>query len=323
MVSKRQINWRWAVLAVCGSVAVLGAGASAPGAPRAAVATPGADALLGRLTGAKGADATGPQGRAETAFAGGTEGTGPAAIFPPSVYRRDPNDANTVRARTSAGHSCPWLKSGTSVATRVTELVAAMTPLQEATMLHLMAYTPTNPYEGWSPAIPTLCIPEINEQDGSAGVGNGYSRLPDVSHGFAGATQLPAPIADAAAFDPTLAGSYGSVIGAEDAAKGVDMALAPTINIDRSPLWGRSYETLGEDPYLTASLAVPLVNGIQANRVVSVVKHFAVYNQETRAGHPARRLDRLRAGHAGDLPPGVLAVVAAGQPGRRDVLPTT
>ena len=76
------------------------------------------------------------------------------------------------------------------------------------------------------------------------------------------------------------------MIGAEDATKGVDLALSPTINIDRSPLWGRSYETLGEDPYLTASLAVPLVQGIQANRVVSVVKHFAVYNQETNRGTP-------------------------------------
>ena len=44
------------------------------------------------------------------------------------------------------------------------------------------------------------------------------------------------------------------MIGSEDAAKGVDMALAPTVNIDRSPLWGRSYESLGEDPFLTASL---------------------------------------------------------------------
>src|SRR5205807_8683894 len=64
----------------------------------------------------------------------------------------------------------------------------------------------------------------------------------------------------------------------------VDLALAPTINIQRSPLWGRSYESLGEDPYLTASLAVPLVRGIQANSVVSVLKHYAVYNQEVYRG---------------------------------------
>ncbi len=150
-----------------------------------------------------------------------------------------------------------------------------MTPRDEAVMLHLLKVgTNGVPYQGYTPAIPSLCIPIITEQDGAAGV----------AMGFHGVTQLPAPIANAAAFDPTLAGDYGSVIGAEDAAKGVDMALAPTINIDRSPLWGRSYESLGEDPYLTASLAVPLVNGIQSHRVVAVVKHYAAYNQETKRG---------------------------------------
>jgi beta-glucosidase len=157
----------------------------------------------------------------------------------------------------------------------VNQLTAAMSPLEEATMLHLLRVgTGGVPYQGFTPAIPRLCIPLITEQDGSAGV----------AMGFRGVTQLPAPIADAAAFDPALAASYGGVIGAEDAAKGVDMALAPTINIDRSPLWGRSYESLGEDPYLTASLAVPLVDGIQGHRVVAVVKHMAVYNQETKRG---------------------------------------
>ena len=146
-----------------------------------------------------------------------------------------------------------------------------MTPLEEATLLHLRQYTASVGYEGYTPPMPRLCIPMITEQDGAAGVATGMP----------GVTQLPAPIADAAAFDPSLAGRYGDVIGSEDAAKGVDLALSPTINIDRSPLWGRSYETLGEDPYLTASLAVPIVDGIQAHRVVSVVKHFAVYNQET------------------------------------------
>jgi beta-glucosidase len=170
---------------------------------------------------------------------------------------------------------CPWLSPARSVATRVNELLAAISPRDEAAMLHLLRVgTNGVPYQGYTAAIPALCIPTITEQDGAAGVAMGFHQV----------TQLPAPIADAAAFDPTLAASYGGVIGAEDAAKGVDLALSPTINIDRSPLWGRSYESLGEDPYLTASLAVPLVNGIQSHRVVSVVKHFAAYNQETMRG---------------------------------------
>jgi beta-glucosidase len=176
------------------------------------------------------------------------------------------------------GAACPWLDTKLPVATRVSELLRAMTPLQEAGLLHLRQLDSAVQYEGYTPAIPSLCIPAVTEQDGAAGVA---TRFP-------GVTQLPAPIADAAAFDQTLAGRYGDVIGAEDATKGIDLALSPTINIDRSPLWGRSYETLGEDPYLAASLGVPLVRGIQGNRVVSVVKHFAVYNQEA---HRSTRAD--------------------------------
>ena len=184
----------------------------------------------------------------------------------------DETDTSADRA------ACPWLNSNLPVATRVDQLLKAMSPLEEATLLHLRQPDSSVPYEGYTPAIPSLCIPALTEQDGAAGVA---TRFP-------GVTQLPAPIADAAAFDPGLAGRYGNVIGSEDATKGIDLALSPTINIDRSPLWGRAYESLGEDPYLTASLGVALVRGIQGSRVVSVVKHFAVYNQEA---HRSTRAD--------------------------------
>lgn len=183
---------------------------------------------------------------------------------------------------TETKQACPWLDSQTPVATRVHELLGAMSPYQEATLLHLLSVgTDATSYQGHIPAEPSLCIPEITEQDGAAGVATGFT---SVTSAFPDVTQLPAPIVDAAAFDPGLARRYGDVIGAEDAAKGIGLALSPTINIDRSPLWGRSYETLGEDPFLTATLATQLVEGIQANRVVSVVKHYAVYNQETHRG---------------------------------------
>ncbi|HEX3541058.1 MAG TPA: glycoside hydrolase family 3 C-terminal domain-containing protein [Acidimicrobiales bacterium] len=193
----------------------------------------------------------------------------------------DSTGATATSRRVGGRDPCPWLDSTLPVATRVDELLRAMTPLQEATLLHLLQVNPAVPYQGYTPAIPSLCIPQITEQDGAAGVANSFDLFSRQGTPFPAVTQLPAPIADAAAFDPDLARQYGNVIGAEDATKGIDLALSPTINIDRSPLWGRSYETLGEDPFLTASLAPPLVQGIQANRVVSVLKHFAVYNQET------------------------------------------
>jgi beta-glucosidase len=204
-----------------------------------------------------------------------------AGVF--AAVRPASGNPNAVTAAfPKAGGGCPWLDPSLSSGRRADMLLSAMTPLQEASLLHLYwGGSTANPFEGLSPAIPQLCVPAITEQDGAAGVGSGWRTA---AGQFTGATQLPAPIADAAAFDPTLARSYGKVIGAEDAGVGVDMALAPTINIERDPLWGRSYESLGEDPYLTASLAVPLVNGIQSQRVVAVVKHYAAYNQETGRG---------------------------------------
>ena len=200
-----------------------------------------------------------------------------AAVGPAS------GDSGPGRAPTpKATGPCPWTDSSLPSGRRAAMLLSAMTPLQEAELLHLYwGGSAANPYEGLSPAIPSLCIPAITEQDGSAGVGSGW-RTADGQ--FGGVTQLPAPISDAAAFDPALARAYGRVVGYEDAAVGVDVALAPTINLERDPRWGRAYESLGEDPYLTASLAVPLVDGIQSQRVVAVVKHYAAYNQETARG---------------------------------------
>ncbi|MBO0691947.1 MAG: glycoside hydrolase family 3 C-terminal domain-containing protein, partial [Acidimicrobiaceae bacterium] len=184
------------------------------------------------------------------------------------------------------GGGCPWLSAALPVASRVRLLEAAMTRADREALLRLdWGFGGGDAYEGSTPAIPSLCIPEITEQDGSAGVGSGWRHAPPGK--FAGATQLPDPIVDAAAFNPDLALAYGRVVGREDAATGIDAALAPTVNIERDPLWGRAYESLGEDPYLSATLGTALVKGIQSERVVSVLKHFAAYNQETNRGTTA------------------------------------
>jgi beta-glucosidase len=207
---------------------------------------------------------------------------------------------------------CPWLRPGQSVAARVDEVMARVTPVEEADLLHLDHHTATVPYEGFTPAIPALCIPMITEQDGSAGVASGFSTRPDVRRAFGGSTQLPDPIGLAATMDTGLARAFGRVIGGEDAASGIDMALAPTLNIDRSQEWGRSYESLGEDPSLVTGLGVALVDGIESQRVVAVIKHFAVYDQED---HRGTRLDDAvvssRALHEIYLPPFSAAVQQA------------
>ena len=135
----------------------------------------------------------------------------------------------------------------------------------------------SNPYVFYTPAIPALCIPAVGLEDGPAGVADGLT----------GVTELPAGVALAATWDPSLAGRYGQVIGAEEYGKGASANLGPTVNIDRDPRWGRSFEALSEDPFLNASLDVPEIAGVQSQDVEAQVKHLAVYNQETYRNTPS------------------------------------
>jgi beta-glucosidase len=135
----------------------------------------------------------------------------------------------------------------------------------------------SNPYVFYTPAIASLCIPAFGLEDGPSGVADGLT----------GVTQLPAGVALAAAWDPSLATQYGQVIGAEEFGKGASANLGPTVNIDRDPRWGRSFEALSEDPFLNSSLDVGEIGGVQAQGVMSQVKHFDAYNQETYRNSPA------------------------------------
>jgi beta-glucosidase len=114
-------------------------------------------------------------------------------------------------------------------------------------------------------------------EDGPAGVADGLT----------GVTQLPAGVALAATWDRSLAQQYGQVIGAEEFGKGASANLGPTVNIDRDPRWGRSFEALSEDPFLNSALDVPEIGGVQSQDVMSQVKHFDAYNQETYRNKPA------------------------------------
>jgi beta-glucosidase len=167
----------------------------------------------------------------------------------------------------------PWMRSGLPPAQRADLLLAAMTTPEKIAMLHGVGWTTagSGAYAGRIPANARLGIPEIRLQDGPAGVGNG----------FTGVTAFPAPLARAASWNVDTERAVASAIGAEQAAKGVDVALGPTVNLARVPQWGRTHESFGEDPTLTSAMAVASVAGIQSQGVLAVVKHFAAYNQET------------------------------------------
>src|SRR6202000_2923539 len=99
--------------------------------------------------------------------------------------------------------------------------------------------------------------------------------------GRTGVPQRPPAWSLAAPGAPSLASQYGKVVGSEEHGKGAMVNLGPTVNIDRDPRWGRSFEAYTEDPYLNAALTVSDIDGVQSQGEMSQVKHFAVYNQET------------------------------------------
>lgn len=91
---------------------------------------------------------------------------------------------------------------------------------------------------------------------------------------------FPALTCLAATFNPEMAMSYGKALGEEALYRGKTMVLGPGININRTPLGGRNFEYMGEDPYLTSRMVVPYIQGLQSNGVAACVKHFALNNDE-------------------------------------------
>jgi beta-glucosidase len=135
-----------------------------------------------------------------------------------------------------------------------------------------LVYGGAGSYVGNTAAIPSLCIPSINLQDGPLGVGDQLQ----------GVTQLPGAVAAASTWDPSLEQQYGAVVGSEDLGKGVNVNLGPTINIVRDPRWGRAFEAFSEDPYLSGQMGAAYIQGLQSQgSIMDQVKHYDVYNQET------------------------------------------
>jgi beta-glucosidase len=167
-----------------------------------------------------------------------------------------------------AAASCPWRSSHKPIAQRVAEVMRHMSLPDEIDMVqgHGLYFV----------GVPKLCIPSIRVESGTNGVGDDLT----------GVTALPAGVSLAATFDPSLARRYGQVIGAEVAGKSAGADLGPTINIDRDPRWGRSFETFTEDPFLNATVATSEIEGVQSRRVMDQVKHFDAYNQETYRNTP-------------------------------------
>ena len=133
-----------------------------------------------------------------------------------------------------------------------------------------------------SRGVPRLGIPEVWHTDGPHGIRPEvlWDEWDQAGWTNDSCTAFPALINLAATWDKEMSLLYGRSIGEEARYRKKDILLGPGINICRTPLNGRNFEYMGEDPYLAGQMVVPYVKGVQENGVAACVKHYAVNNQE-------------------------------------------
>jgi len=171
-----------------------------------------------------------------------------------------------------AAASRPWMDTSLSPQQRAELIVKAMTLDEKIAQIHMLDLRGDKPRE--VPGLPRLGLASFKITNGPLGAGPGDSPRPQP------ATALPAALALAASWDPTLAETFGRIAGEEVAARPEHLLEAPGVNIARVPQCGRNFEYFGEDPYLASRMVVPEIKGIQGTGIIAEVKHFAVNNQE-------------------------------------------
>ncbi|HEY8979488.1 MAG TPA: glycoside hydrolase family 3 C-terminal domain-containing protein [Streptomyces sp.] len=152
---------------------------------------------------------------------------------------------------------------------RVRSLLGRLTLDEKISLVHGATDPQRLGQAGYLPGVPRLGIPELRLTDGPAGVNVAAS-----------ATGLPPVSTLGATFNPSLARKYGEILGREGRALGMDVLLAPQVELSRTPLFGRNKDQAGEDPFLNSAIAVAQIEGVQAQGMLAQAKHYLANNQQ-------------------------------------------
>lgn len=160
--------------------------------------------------------------------------------------------------------------------TWIEDIVKQMTLDEEIAMIHGVGLFRTG-------SVDRLGIPSLVMTDGPIGIRADFEDKQWIPSGMTSdyTSYFPCGSALAATFNTELAKLNGRIIGEEARGRGKDVLLAPSINIKRTPLCGRNFEYMSEDPKLIEELCVPFIQGVQENDVAACVKHLAANSQET------------------------------------------
>ena len=169
------------------------------------------------------------------------------------------------------------INAGRSVIMNIKELVSQMTLEEKAAMCSGNDFWHTEP-------VARLGIPRTMVSDGPHGLRKQPEECDGDHLGLNGAIEavcFPAACATACSFDRDMMYDMGQTLGKECQAEKVSVLLGPAVNIKRSPLCGRNFEYLSEDPYVAGELSAAYINGVQSQNIGTSIKHFAANNQET------------------------------------------
>ena len=168
-----------------------------------------------------------------------------------------------------------YMDSSAPLEKRVEDALSRMTTHEKIRIIHAQS-------KFSSTGVPRLGIPELWCTDGPHGVRPEvfWDKWKQAGWTNDSCVAFPALTCLAATWDKDLSHLYGKSLGEEARFRGKDVLLGPGVNIYRTPLNGRNFEYMGEDPYLAGKMVVPYIQGLQKNGVAACVKHFALNNNE-------------------------------------------